>query len=104
MSGALSSIVWFLGPVSIQKMVGHLHFFLSSSNRNHGKPFVVLSKKNLDKIIWLTAGPTHKRYSLPENGDFMRGTIFPWECKARSQENNLFHKADVNPIAKTHFH
>jgi hypothetical protein len=38
----------FLGPVSIQK-TGRvfIFFFLSSSNRNRGKAFAVLSKKNL---------------------------------------------------------
>jgi hypothetical protein len=47
MSGALSSVVWFLGPVSIQKTGRALaFFFLSSSNRNRGKDFAVLSKKN----------------------------------------------------------
>jgi hypothetical protein len=39
MSGALSSAVWFLGPVSIQKTGRALAFFLSSSNRNRGKAF-----------------------------------------------------------------
>jgi hypothetical protein len=46
MSGTLFSVVWFLGPVFIQKnWAGTCLFFLSSSNRNHGKTFAVLSKK-----------------------------------------------------------
>jgi hypothetical protein len=45
MSGALSSVVWFLGSVSIQKTRRALGFFLSSSNRNRGKTFAILSKK-----------------------------------------------------------
>jgi len=35
----------FSGPVSIQKTGLALAFFLSSSNRNRGKAFAVLSKK-----------------------------------------------------------
>jgi hypothetical protein len=45
MSGALSLAIWFLGPVSTQKTGRALAFFLSSSNRNRDKAFVVLSKK-----------------------------------------------------------
>jgi hypothetical protein len=39
MSDALSSLVWFLGTI------GHLFFYLSSSNRNQGKAFAVLFLK-----------------------------------------------------------
>jgi len=47
MSGTLSSVVWFLGPVFFKKTGRALAlFFLSSSNKNRGKAFVVLSKKN----------------------------------------------------------
>jgi hypothetical protein len=46
LSGAISPVVWFLGLVSIQKTRRALAFvFLSSSNRNRGKVFVVVSKK-----------------------------------------------------------
>jgi hypothetical protein len=45
MSGSLSLVVWFLGLIFTQKTGRALAFFLSSSNRNHGKAFVVLSKK-----------------------------------------------------------
>jgi hypothetical protein len=46
----------FFGLVSIKKTGLTLAFFLSSSNRNHGKAFAVLSKKNtniekLDRVL-----------------------------------------------------
>jgi hypothetical protein len=45
MSGAFSSVVWFLGPLFTQKTRRALAFFLSLSNRNRSKVFAVLSKK-----------------------------------------------------------
>jgi hypothetical protein len=47
MCGRLSLVVWFLGPVPFKKLSGYLPFFISSSNRNGGKVFAVLSKKSL---------------------------------------------------------
>jgi hypothetical protein len=43
MSGTLSSVAWFLDPVSIQKIGQALIFF--SFLRHRGKAFVILSKK-----------------------------------------------------------
>ena len=45
MSGVLSLVVWFLGPVFTKKTRPALAFYFSSSNKNSGKTFAVLSKK-----------------------------------------------------------
>ena len=52
--------------------------------------------------------PPHGRsggmLSLPENRDFVTGTIFRESEKHTLMKNNIFHEGDVNPIAKTCFH
>ena len=42
MNGALSLVIWFLGPVFTQKTGPALAFYFSSSNKNSGKTFAVL--------------------------------------------------------------
>jgi hypothetical protein len=43
---ALSAVVWFFGRFPLKKL-GRYFIFFSSSNKNSGKAFVVLSKKML---------------------------------------------------------